>query len=292
MVPIIAMRLKFNRPSLVASALLGLMSAQLRAETLPLILPEATFSTLPRITGNTLNQRLLDQHSTIRIQLNDPSEILKPDTPVVVFRQGLRLTTPGGQTLGVLAVPVARGQTLSQQAEAHEIANPNQPGVAWMRLQSLRQEVMRGDSIMSRTQSQAYQPPPCAPSNEANPFAESQVIALVSQADVLSSQGEVVVVSGGCRAGLAKGSTVTLWRPAVATYGRKLDQPIEDSRNTGSSVFADNPAITRNKTPGHRVGTATVVSLYPEAAFIQIKHITQAVQPGDLVRTSPAKAQP
>ena len=287
------MRFKFNGSVLVAITLLGLLSAKAWAEALPLIVPEATFRTLPRITGNTLNQRLLDLHSTIGIQLTDPTERFKPDTPIVVLRQGLRLNTPDGRKLGVLAVPIARGHTLSQQTEADEIANPNQPGVAWIRLQSLHQEVMRGDSVITQSQAQAYQPPACkAPTDSDTSALASQVIALVSQADMLSSGGELLIISGGCSAGLTQGGLVTLWRSALTTYGRKLDQPIENARHDGSSVFDDNPAITRAQTPGHRIGTATVAAVYPDAAIIRIRNITQAAQPGDLVRISPAKTSP
>ena len=289
------MRLKFNRAAFVATAVTGFMvltTAPSRAETVPLIVPEATFSALARITGDTLNQRLMDQHSTIRIQLTDPAARLQADTPLLVFRQGLRLSTPEGRMLGVLAVPVAQGQTLSTKAEANEIANPEQPGVAWMRLQSLQQEVMRGDSVMTRTEAQAYAPPGCEKTAPADATTTSQVLAIVSQADMLSSAGDLLAVSGGCTAGLSRGSKVTLWRTTVATYGRKLDQPVDDTRNDSSSVFDDNPAIARTQTPGHRVGTATVLAAYPDTAIIRIQDITQAAQPGDLVRPSPAKTRP
>jgi hypothetical protein len=71
-----------------------------------------------------------------------------------------------------------------------------------------------------------------------------------------------------------------------------MDQPIENKRNDASSVFDDNPAISRTQTPGHRIGTATVVAVYPEAAIIRVKNISQAVQPKDLVRISPVKNSP
>jgi len=285
------MRLNFNRATFLATVLIGLSTALAQAEPLPLIVPEATFGNLGRITGDTLNQRLMDQHSTIRIQLSDPTARLEPDAPLLVFRQGLRLSTPDGRVLGVLAVPVAQGQSLSQKAEAAEIANPDQAGVAWMRLQSLQQEVMRGDSVMTRQEAQDYAPPTCKAAATDNP-SMSQVIAIVSQANMLSSTGDLLAVSGGCAAGLARGSKVTLWRPTVTTYGRKLDQPVDDTRNDSASVFDDNPAITRTKTPGHRVGTAIVVATYPDTAIIRIQQITQAAQPGDLVRSSPTKTQP
>ena len=285
------MRLKFNRAAFLVTTVMGLSSAAALAESLPLVMPEAAFGALPRITGDTLNQRLMDQYSTIRIQLAESAERLPPDTPLLVFRQGLRLSTPEGRHLGVLAVPVASGQTLSYQAEMAEIANPDQAGVAWMRLQSQQQEVMRGDSVMTRTEATTYAPPNCKPL----PLAErttSQVMAIVSQTNRLASGGDLLAVSGGCAAGLTRNSTVTLWRPAVATYGRKLDQPVDDTRNDSASVFDDNPAINRSQTPGHRVGTALVIASYPDTAIIRIQQIVQAVQPGDLVRLSPTKTQP
>lgn len=287
------MRPKFNRAVLLAVLLMGLSSAAALAEPLPLVMPEAAFAALPRITGNTLNQRLMDQHSTIRIQLSESDERLPPNTPVLVFRQGLRLSTPEGHILGVLAVPVGSGQTLSHQAEAAEIANPDQAGVAWMRLKSLQQEVMRGDSVMTRTEATTYAPPICKPLPLAErPTVTPKVMAIVSQADMLSSGGDLLAISGGCAAGLTRNSTVSLWRPAVATYGRKLDQPVDDTRNDSASVFDDNPAISRSQTPSHRVGTAIVVASYPDTAIIRIQQIVQAVQPGDLVRLSPTKTQP
>ncbi len=287
------MRPKFNPAVLLAIALEGLLSVTALAEPLPLVVPEASFGALPRITGDTLNQRLMDQYSTIRIQLTDPNERLPPDTPLLVFRQGLRLSTPDGRVLGVLAVPVASGQTLSSKDEAAEIANPDQLGVAWMRLQSQQQEVMRGDSVMTRAEAKTYAPPICKPLPPAErPISIPQVMAIVSQTGSLSSGGDLLAVSGGCTAGLNRSSTVTLWRPAVATYGRKLDQPVDDTRNDSTSVFDDNPAISRSQTPGHRVGTAMVVASYPDTAIIRIQQIVQAVQPGDLVRLSPTKTQP
>jgi hypothetical protein len=287
------MRPKFNRAVFLAIALMGLSSVSALAEPLPLVVPEATFGALPRITGDTLNQRLMDQYSTIRIQLSETDTRLPPDTPLLVFRQGIRLSTSEGRILGVLAVPVASGQTLSQKAEANEIANPDQPGVAWMRVQSLQQEVMRGDSVMTRSEAKTYAPPICKPVPLAErPTVTPRVMAIVSQADMLSSGGDLLAVSGGCAAGLTRDSTVTLWRPAIATYGRKLDQPVDGTRNDSASVFDDNPAITRAQTPGHRVGSATVVASYPDTAIIRIQQIVQAVQPGDLVRLSPTKTQP
>ncbi|MFM8798594.1 MAG: hypothetical protein ACKODT_06520 [Fluviibacter sp.] len=287
------MRPKFNRAVCLVIALMGLSSGSALAEPLPLVVPEAAFGALPRITGDTLNQRLMDQYSTIRIQLSETDARLPPDTPLLIFRQGIRLSTPEGRVLGILAVPVANGQTLSQKDEAAEIAHPDQPGVAWMRLQSLQQEVMRGDSVMTRTEAKTYAPPICKPAPlTERPTANPQVMAIVSQADMLSSGGDLLVLSGGCAAGLTQGSAVTLWRPAVATYGRKLDQPVDDTRNDSASVFDDNPAITRAQTPGHRVGSAMVVATYPDTAIIRIQQIVQAVQPGDLVRLSPSKTQP
>lgn len=287
------MRPKFNRTVLLAIVCMGLSSAAALAEPLPLVVPEAAFGALPRITGDTLNQRLMDQYSTIRIQLSESDERLPPDTPLLVFRQGLRLSTPEGQVLGVLAVPVGSGHTLSQKAESAEIANPDQVGVAWMRLQSLQQEVMRGDSVMTRAEAKTYAPPICKPLPLAErPMSTPQVMAIVSQSNRLASGGDLLAVSGGCAAGLTQRSTVTLWRPAVATYGRKLDQPVDDTRHDSDSVFDDNPAISRSQTPGHRVGSAVVVVSYPNTAIIRIQQIIEAVQPGDLVRLSPTKTQP
>lgn len=295
---IIAMHLKFNRAACLAitigaiSAPMALWSPTARAEQLPLIAPEATFSALGRITGDTLNQRLMDHHSTVRIQLADPTARLQPNTPLLVFRQGLRLNAPDGRVLGVLAVPVARGQTLSANSEADEIAQPNQPGIAWMRLQSLQQEVMRGDSVMTRTEAQTYASTDCKTSNADTEPRASQVLAIISQADMISSAGDLLAASGGCASGLNNGSTVSLWRPAVTTHGRKLDNPIDDTRNDSASVFDDNPAITRTQTPSHRVGTASVVATYPDVAILRIQKTSQPAQPGDLVRLSPTKHTP
>ncbi|WVH08994.1 MAG: hypothetical protein EoVTN8_306 [Fluviibacter phosphoraccumulans EoVTN8] len=259
------MRLKFNRAAFLVTTLMGLSSAAALAEPLPLVMPEAAFGALPRITGDTLIQRLMDQYSTIRIQLAESAECLPPDTPLLVFRPGLRLSTPEGRTLGVLAVPVASGQTLSHQAEMAEIANPDKSGVAWMRLQSQQQEVMRSDSVMTRAEAKTYAPPLCKPL----PLAErttSQVMAIVSQTNRLASGGDLLAVSGGCAAGL--------------------------TRNDSASVFDDNPAINRSQTPGHRVGNAIVIASYPDTAIIRIQQIIEAVQPGNLVRLSHTKTQP
>jgi hypothetical protein len=117
-------------------------------------------------------------------------------------------------------------------------------------------------------------------------------MAIVSQTNRLASGGDLLAVSGGCAAGLTRNSTVTLWRPAVATYGRKLDQPVDDTHNDSASVFDDNPAIKRSQTPGHRVGTAIVIAAYPDTAIIRIQQIIEAVQPADLVRLSPTKTRP
>ena len=293
------MRPKFNRALVVAPHVATLISLLMlcvpsasRADTVPLIVPESTFSTLPRITGDTLNQRLMDLHSTIRIQLADPVARLQPDTPLLVFRQGLRLSTPGGRVLGVLAVPIARGETLGQQRESSEIAQPEQPGVAWMRLQSLQQEVMRGDSVMTLTEARAYAATSCKTTDLDAEAAPPQVMAIVSQADLMSSTGDLLAVSGGCAAGLNPGNVVSLWRPTVTTHGRKLDNPIDDTRNDSDSVFEDNPAITRTQTPSHRVGSARVMAGYPDVAILRVLKISQPAQPGDLVRADPIKAKP
>lgn len=290
------MRSKFNRASLIAtlfSVLVACVPFTSHAESVPLIMPEATFRALPRITGDTLNQRLMDQHSIVRIQLPDATERLEPNTPLVVFRQGLRLTTSAGRVVGVLAVPIAHGRTLSKHTEAAQIADPEQPGVAWMQLQSLQQEVMRGDSIMTRAHAQKLSPAACdaIPPTDTKPPA-TEVIAIVSQADLMSSAGDLLAVSGGCAAGLNPGNTVSLWRPAVTTHGRKLDRPIDDLRNNSDSAFDDNPAITSTQTPSHRVGSARVVASYADTAILRVLKISQPAQPGDLVRPDPAKAKP
>lgn len=292
---IIAMRLKFNRYNPLFIVFCGLLSSGVSAQAVPLavplVVPESIFKTLGRITGDTLNQRLMDQHSIVRVQLADPQAQIAPETPLVVFRQGIRLKAPGGETLGVLAIPVARARTLSRQTAALEIAHPDQPGVAWMHIQSLQQEVMRGDSVMAQEAAKQLESPPCTPPADS-PAKAAQVLALVSQADMLSANGDLVAISGGCANGMTPGATVTLWRPATKTYGRKLDQPVEDRRNNATSVFEDNPAIAPNQTPTHRVGTGTVLASYPDTAIVRIQNISQAVQPGDLVRLLTTKTRP
>lgn len=287
-VNIIAMGLKFNRlvlTVLTLCALCGLSAFVQAAPPLPLIVPEATFVTLPRITGTTLNQRMMDTRSIIRIQLGEASDAFTPNTPLTVIRQGLRLRAPGGKTLGVLAIPVAQGHTLSEAARAREIAEPVSTNVDWMRLDVLYQETMRGDSVMTRTEVKAiYQSADHCAAAAISPPPASEVIALASHMDLMATRGELVVVSGGCQAGLGEGRQVTLWRPATTTFGRKLDQAVEDPKNDSNSVFEDNPVINREQTPGHRVADGRVVAAYDSTAIVQIHALSQAVQPGDLVR--------
>lgn len=293
-VNIIAMGLKFNRLVLIVLTLFGLcgLSAFVQAAPpLPLIVPEATFVTLPRITGTTLNQRMMDTHSLIRIQLGKSSDPLSPNTPLTVIRQGLRLRSPDGKILGVLAIPVAQGHTLSEAARIREIAEPVSTNTDWMRLDVLYQETMRGDSVMTRAEVKAVHRTAdhCAAAAISPPPA-SEVIALASHMDLMATRGELVVISGGCQAGLGEGRPVSLWRPAATTFGRKLDQAVEDPKNDSNSVFEDNPAISREKTPGHRVADGRVVTAYDNAAIVQIHALSQAVQPGDLIRiNAPSK---
>lgn len=297
---IIAMRSQYNRLLVLATSLIGLLSANTRAQTVPLIVPESLFSGLPRVTGDLTNQRLMDLNSILKVQLPDPAERIPPATPLVLFRQGLRLKTPDGQTLGVLAVPIARGQTLARVSEHSDIADPAAKGVAWMRLQSLSQEVMRGDSVMTLSEEKQLQPADCKPveSGSLNQQPTAQVFALAGQANMLSTVADLLATSGGCAAGLTAGRTVTLWRPHITTYGRKLDQAVDAPNNNAKSVFDDNPPIAESKTPEYRVGTAVVIAAYPEAAILKIRSASHPVQPGDLVRviaapgTNPTNSQP
>ncbi len=294
-VNIIAMGLKFNRLVLSIGTPITLWSAASMAQqTLPLIIPEAEFRALPRITGNTLNQRMMDAYSIIRVQFSDTSQTLAPDTPVTVFRQGLRLRALDGQALGVLAIPVAQGSALSATALERDVANPSQKGVGWLRLKSMRQEVIRGDSVMTQGELATHQPVSCPPTPRRSlPSApRAEVIALASQTDIMSGSGDLVVVSGGCALGLNKGNEVSFWRPAGVTYGRRLDQPVEAPVNDGNSVFEDNPDIAKEASSSHRVGQGTVVASYPSATIVRIRGISQAVQSGDIVRPTVNSQQP
>jgi len=304
LVNIIAMGLKFNRFVLTILfpygrfglyGLCGFAALAHAGPPLPMIVPEATFIKLPRITGTTLNQRMMDTNSIIRIQRDASSEAFAPNTPVTVIRHGLRLQTPAGQSLGVLAIPVAQGHTLSDAARTRDIANATTTvdkatGKAigdtdWIRLDVLYQETMRGDSVMTRADVKAAHPSAehCATTpSSASPTAA--VIALAGQMDMMATRGELVVISGGCTNGLSEGQQVTFWRPATTSFGRKLDPAIDDPKNDSNSVFADNPAISREQTPGYRVADGRIVAAYSDAAIVQIHAIAHAVQPGDLVQ--------
>ncbi len=306
------MRLKFNPPWSRCLGMLGTLilclsttaaAAASGASELPLILPEAVFASLGRVTGGITAQRIMDRGSIIRIQLAEPQNPLPPDTDVILFRQGLRLRD-GKHTLGVLAVPVGQGRTLPRLTEDQEIADPNTTGVAWVRLHAVRQEVSRGDSLMTASEAASWADSACkdtdapqgdTPSKwEAAP-PRSHVIALAasnSQAGLLSSSWDLIAVSGGCAAGLTAGQSVSLWRPAVTSYGRKLDQAVEARENDSGSVFDDNPAITRSQTPGHRIGSGIVVVAYPAAALVRIRVATQPIEIGDQVRPTHIRKQP
>ena len=254
-------------------------------------MPEAVFSNLGRVTGATTEQRIMDRGSIIRIRLADNQDRLSPDTGVLLFRQGLRLRD-GDRNLGILAVPVGRGRTLQRLSENEEIADPNEQGVAWVRLQAVRQEVSRGDSLMTEREAKQWEAGSCDKTTSAEsdrmPDADNmKVIALVSSnvlADPLSTSLDLVIISGGCQAGLAAGRSVSLWRPPVTTYGRKLDQPVEARDNNSASVIDDNPGILRTKTPGHRIGSGVVVAAYPDAAIVRLRVATQPIQVGDQAR--------
>ena len=307
--PIIAMRLRFNCSIFRQVSALGFLLLTVPLEDLaqapgmPIIIPEAVFSSLGRVTGATTQQRIMDRGSIIRIKLGDDQDRLPADTEVVLFRQGLRLQLPGGdRTLGVLAVPVGRGRTLQRLTENQEIADPNEPGVAWVRIQSVRQEVSRGDSLMTVSEAQRWEPKECdapvgnnaAPTPAASP-GDARVIGLVSSdvlADPLSTSLDLVVISGGCLTGLRTGQAVSLWRPPVTTHGRKLDQPVEARDNNSSSVLDDNPGITQTQVPGHRIGSGLVVAAYPNVALVRIRVATQPVQINDQARSMLLRNQP
>lgn len=291
------MRPNFNRRLLLRLFLIGALTFGLPsfafAQTLglPLIVPEAVFNNLGRVTGATTEQRIMDRGSIIRIRLADNQDRLSPDTGVLLFRQGLRLRD-GDRSLGILAVPVGRGRTLQRLSENEEIADPNEQGVAWVRLQAVRQEVSRGDNLMTEREAKQWEAGSCdkITSAESDPMPDAEdmkVIALVSSnvlADPLSTSLDLVIISGGCQAGLAAGRSVSLWRPPVTTYGRKLDQPVEARDNNSASVIDDNPGIVRTKTPGHRIGSGVVVAAYPDAAIVRLRVATQPIQVGDQAR--------
>lgn len=305
------MPLKFNRRPACRLALRAVLllclpalatAAQPAVGELPLVLPEAVFANLGRVTGSTTEQRIMDRGSIIRVQLADPQTTLPPDTGVLLFRQGLRLRDgKGKQNLGILAVPVGQGRTLRRLTEEQEIAEPDRPGVAWVRLQAVRQEVTRGDSVMTVSDAERWANNACeygsekadAPSATTKTAGQhNEVLALAAshgQAGLLSSSPDLVVVSGGCAAGLAVGQPVSLLRPPVLSYGRKLDQPVEARENDSASVFDDNPGITRTQTPEHRIGSGVVVAVYPEAALVRIRIVTQPIEIGDRIRAIPGR---
>ena len=307
------MPLRFNPSNLqrrlLATLLLLLAPICAIAQTagLPIIVPEAVFANLGRVTGGTTQQRIMDRGSIIRIKLTDDQDRIPPDTDVLLFRQGLRLRS-ADRTLGVLAVPVGRGRTLQRLTENQEIADPNEPGVAWVRIQSVRQEVSRGDSLMTASDAQRWgatscdeptrkDPPPANPNTSTNPAnpGDARVIGLVSSdvlADPLSASLDLVVISGGCQTGLKTGQAVSLWRPPVTTYGRKLDQPVDARDNNSASVIDDNPGIARTQIPGHRIGSGVIVAAYAEAALVRIRVATQPVQVDDQVRPMLLRNQP
>jgi hypothetical protein len=305
---IIAMHRRFNpllQTRLALTALLWGVSMHALGQSagLPIIVPEAVFANLGRVTGGTTQQRIMDRGSIIRIKLADDQERIAPDTEVVLFRQGLRLRN-ADRTLGVLAVPVGRGRTLQRLTENQEIADPNEPGVAWVRIQSVRQEVSRGDSLMTASAAQQWGANNCeeTPRTEAvqkdptptNP-ADARVIGLVSSdvlADPMSASLDLVVMDGGCQSGYRNGQAVSLWRPPVISYGRKLDQPVDTRDNNSSSVIDDNPGISRTQIPGHRIGSGVVVAAYADSALVRIRVATQPVQVDDQVRPMRLRNQP
>ncbi len=277
------------------------MHALAQSAGLPIIVPEAVFANLGRVTGGTTQQRIMDRGSIIRIKLADDQERIAPDTEVVLFRQGLRLRN-ADRTLGVLAVPVGRGRTLQRLTENQEIADPNEPGVAWVRIQSVRQEVSRGDSLMTASAAQLWAANGCEDSqrkdppqeNPANP-RDARVIGLVSSdvlADPMSASLDLVVLDGGCQSGFRNGQAVSLWRPPVTSYGRRLDQPVDARDNNSTSVIDDNPGITRTQIPGHRIGSGVVVAAYADTALVRIRVATQPVQIDDQVRPMLLRNQP
>lgn len=276
-----------------------------QAMALPLIVPEPVFASLGRVTGNLNQQRIMDRGSIIRISFPDNQQTLPADTGVVFFRQGLRLSQDG-RSLGILAIPVGTGQSLTRTSEAQEVADPVAAGTAWVRLERLRQEITRGDSIMTRTQTEAWAAadPACAGNRKGEPDqsgkdgaapAPFSVIALAdnqASAGILSTSQDLVIISGGCKAGLTTGQTVSLWRPTSRGFGRKLDQAVEDRDNDSASVLDDNPGITRTLAPGHRIGNGVIVATYADAAIVRIRVATQPVQVGDQARPTHVRTQP
>lgn len=277
------------------------MHALAQSADLPIIVPEAVFANLGRVTGGTTQQRIMDRGSIIRIKLADDQERIAPDTEVVLFRQGLRLRN-ADRTLGVLAVPVGRGRTLQRLTENQEIADPNEPGVAWVRIQSVRQEVSRGDSLMTASAAQQWAANGCEDTQRKDPPQkdpanprDARVIGLVSSdvlADPMSASLDLVVLDGGCQSGFRNGQAVSLWRPPVTSYGRRLDQPVDARDNNSTSVIDDNPGITRTQIPGHRIGSGVVVAAYADTALVRIRVATQPVQIDDQVRPMLLRNQP
>lgn len=274
-----------------------------QAMALPLIVPEPVFASLGRVTSNLNHQRIMDRGSIIRIRFPDDQQTLPADTAVVFFKQGLRLSD-GERNLGILAIPVGYGHSLTRVSEAQDVADPVTPGIAWVRLERLRQEVARGDSIMTRTQNDAWAESAC-PKNQQNGAAKYdksgaatpsfRVIALAdskASAGILSTTQDLVVVSGGCKAGLENGQPISLWRPSGSTFGRKLDQPVEARDNDSTSVLDDNPGITRTLAPGLRIGHGIVAAAYTDAAIVRIRVATQPVQVGDEARPTQVRKQP
>jgi hypothetical protein len=291
-VHIITMGNKFNSLVLGFGFWLGLWPSISMAQPthpLPLILPEPTFQTLPRITGNLINQRMMDSHSIIRVRYTNPAQALPPGTPVIVFRQGLQLKGSDGKALGILAIPVAQGQTLNQATLDQEIAQPADKSSGWFRVSALRQEVMRGDSLMTRAEAMTHQPARCKRSEPPNDgvLPPVKIIALAGQTDMMATGGGLVIVSGGCQNGLHTGDPLTIWRNEVTQFGRRLDQAVENPQNNAYKVFEDNPDITRELSSAHRVGNGTIVASYPSVAIVQIHQLSQAIQLGDLIRPAP-----
>ena len=297
------MTLRFKRSTLRQLWLCGLalfatsLDAMAQTPGLPIVVPEAVFKNLGRVTGATTQQRIMDRGSIVRVKLADDQERIPPDTEVVLFRQGLRLRS-GERTLGVLAVPVGRGRTLQRLTENQEIADPNEAGVAWVRIHAVRQEVSRGDSLMTASEAQRWGASTCDEPTGKDPSPnpdDARVIGLVSSdvlADPLSTSLDLVVVSGGCQSGLKTGRAVSLWRPPVTTYGRHLDQPVEARDNNSASVLDDNPGIARTQIPGHRIGSGIVVAAYPDVALVRVRIATQPVQINDQARPTQLKNQP
>lgn len=289
--------------ALAAPPLVAATPEQLMA--LPLIVPEPVFNSLGRVTSDLRNQRIMDRGSILRISFPDGQQSLPADMGVVFFRQGLRLTD-GERKLGILAIPIGYGQALTRTAESQEVADPVSPGVGWVRLERTRQEVTRGDSIMTRAQAERWTEKTCLPNPNPNDAADPQgnnaipatsfnVIALAdskASAGLISTTQDLVVISGGCKTGLNTGQSLSLWRPTIRAHGRKLDEAVEDRDNDSTSVLDDNPGITRTLAPGHRIGNGVVVAVYEHAAIVRIRVATQPVQIGDQVRPTHARKQP